>query len=67
MAAVLVTATVVGGFLVPGRGLVLALACGAAVAVMLAGLARSRGAVNGDFLGACIVLGELAACLGMLV
>ncbi|NDY58947.1 adenosylcobinamide-GDP ribazoletransferase [Desulfovibrio sulfodismutans] len=66
MAAALGTAAVVGVFLVPGRGLVLALVCGAAVAAMLSGLARSRGAVNGDFLGACIVLGEVAACLGML-
>ncbi|MEF3697445.1 adenosylcobinamide-GDP ribazoletransferase, partial [Desulfolutivibrio sp.] len=67
MAWALATAMAVGMFLVPVRGLVLALACGAAVAALLAGLARDRGAVNGDFLGACIVLGELGACLGMLV
>ncbi len=55
-----------GVFLVPVRGVTLSLVCGAAVAAMLAGLARDRGAVNGDFLGACIVIAELAACLGML-
>jgi len=59
-------AVAAGVFLVPVRGVALSLVCGAVVAAMLTGLARDRGAVNGDFLGACIVLGELAACLGML-
>jgi len=66
MAWTLAEATAAGGCLVPVRGVVLALASGAVVAAMLAGLARNRGGVNGDFFGACIVIGELAACLGML-
>lgn len=64
MAWVLGSVVVAGALMVPGRGLAVGLALGAAVVAMLAGLARSRGAVNGDFLGACVVLGELAACLG---
>ncbi|WP_424991887.1 hypothetical protein [Nitratidesulfovibrio liaohensis] len=30
----------------------------------LAALARREGGLNGDFLGACIILGEMSALLG---
>lgn len=56
-------------------GLVLCPASAVALGCLLAGLvvlglsrlARDRGGLNGDFLGAAVVLGELAACLGGLV
>lgn len=35
--------------------------------LMLRSLAQRQGGLNGDFLGAAIVLGEAAACLGWLV
>jgi adenosylcobinamide-GDP ribazoletransferase len=64
MAWVLGVVVLTGTFFVPVRGLAVGLVLGAGVVAMLAGLAKSRGAVNGDFLGACVVLCELAACLG---
>jgi adenosylcobinamide-GDP ribazoletransferase len=39
----------------------------AVVVWTLARLARSNGAINGDFIGAAVVAGELAACLGALL
>lgn len=66
MAGSLAFAVFAGTLLTGFGGMGCGLALGAVVVVMLAGLARSRGAVNGDFLGACVVLGELAACLGAL-
>jgi len=54
---------VFGLSLVDARTLVLSLLCGAPGLVALLGLARKNEGLNGDFLGACIVYGELAACL----
>jgi len=64
MAGTLAATVLAGMLLAGGRGMVSGLVLCAVVVAMLAGLAKSRGAVNGDFLGACVVLGELAACLG---
>lgn len=47
----------------PPAVLAAALPCACAVA-WLAALARREGGLNGDFLGACIILGELSALLG---
>ena len=43
------------------------LAAALAPALFLRGLARRQSGLNGDFLGAAIVLGETAACLGWLL
>ncbi len=65
MAWVLAVTVAVGLFLVPVRGVVAGCLLAAAMVAGLHGLARSRGGVSGDFLGAAVVLGEIAACLGM--
>lgn len=58
------TAAITGVALVgPGVVLAAALPCACAVA-WLTSLARRRGGMNGDFLGACVILGELSALLG---
>jgi adenosylcobinamide-GDP ribazoletransferase len=63
----------VGMTLVPGLILVspltllAMLATALAPAMVLRGLARRQSGLNGDFLGAAIVLGETAACLGWLL
>jgi adenosylcobinamide-GDP ribazoletransferase len=60
--------TILAGLLLaPGRGVVAGCLLAAAATVALFRLARSRGGLNGDFLGAAVILGEIAACLGMFV
>ena len=60
--------TVLLGLVLAGlRGLVLGLAASCAALFVLARLSRRQMGFNGDFIGACIVLGELAGALGCLV
>ena len=64
--AALALSLVFGLVLVPWPGLVVSCVLAVAVVAALDRLARKQGGLNGDFLGAAVVLGEIAALLGWL-
>jgi adenosylcobinamide-GDP ribazoletransferase len=66
LALVLGQTLVLGLFLTPLKGLLAAAALAALGLFWLARLARRAGGMNGDFLGAAMVWGELATLLGAL-
>jgi len=56
-----------GLLLTSPRGLILGVAVSAFVLLFLVRLSRRQGGFNGDFMGACILLGELAGALAALL
>jgi adenosylcobinamide-GDP ribazoletransferase len=59
-----VQALVLGWLLAPAKGLVLGCLLTGAAVFWLWRLAKAKAGLNGDFFGAVVVIGEIAACLG---